>query len=632
MKKTKITALLLTTVLMFSSCSTSTAESVAETEQETVAQTETAIATETVNIPDTVTTDYSGMTAEEIVATLTLEQKAAQMVQGALYNLDTDEMDEYCYGSVLSHYGSFPELSLDEWRMITGFYQDAALDSEAGIPMLYGQDSVHGVNFASGCVIFPQPINIGAAHDAELTEEYGAIVGSEMIHTRMIFNFAPLVNNCLDPRWGRTYECYSSENSLCDEMATAFITGQLSEGVIVCPKHFFAEGYVVYGTGENSEGVNRLIDRGDSQPTEEQIAECLAVYQHMIEIGAQTIMISHTSLWGTKMHENAEYIQMLKNDFEFEGFIISDWDSIEKCSGGSLYENVVLAVNAGVDMLMEAGNYEAARQAIVDAVNNGDITEERVDDAVRRIIQVKIDAGLFDDPYLDNANPTYEFNSDRSHEVARQLAAESVVPFQLGEYSTIEPGMRVLVIGPAADDTGVLCGGWTYGWEGATDAELGYRCVPEGITILDGLEAAADELGFEVITDPEMADSCDLIVLCLGEETYAEWNGDSVSIDIAFGDMALNDNYSAILEAASCDAPTMTLIVSGRNMIVDDYIDDWDSCYFCYLPGSEGGNGIADVITGQVEATGTLPMPYYSSEDDIESGGFVYDAGWSAAN
>ena len=178
MKKTKITALLLTTVLLLSSCSTSTVESIAETEQETAAETQAVEATETVNIPDPVTTDYSGMTAEEIVATLTLEQKAAQMVQGALYNLDTDEMDEYCYGSVLSHYGSFPELSLDEWRMITGFYQDAALDSEAGIPMLYGQDSVHGVNFASGCVIFPQPINIGAAHDAELTEEYGAIVGS----------------------------------------------------------------------------------------------------------------------------------------------------------------------------------------------------------------------------------------------------------------------------------------------------------------------------------------------------------------------------------------------------------------------------------------------------------------------
>ena len=631
MKKTKITALILAGTLLLSSCQqtvTEESETVAETASEEVVETqseETEPEVIEVEMPD-----YSGMTAEEIVASLTIEQKAAQMVQGALYNLDPDQMEAYCYGSVLSHYGMFPEFSMSQWVDTTNAYQDAALASSAGIPMLYGQDCVHGVNFASGCVLFPQPINIGAAHDAELTEEYGAIVGSEMIHTRMIFNFAPLVNNCLDPRWGRTYECYSSENSLCDEMGAAFITGQLSEGVIVCPKHFFAEGYVVYGTGENSEGISRIIDRGNSEPTDEQIAECLAVYQHMIDLGAQTIMISHTSLWGTKMHENAEYIQMLKNDFGFEGFIISDWDSIEKCSGSNLYENVVLAVNAGVDMLMEAGNYEQARQAIVDAVANGDITEERIDDAVTRIIRVKLETGIFDDPYIENFNPTYEFNSERSHEVARQLAAESIVPFKYGEHSVIEPGMRVLVMGPAADDTGVLCGGWTYGWEGATDAELGRRVVPEGVTILDGLEAAAEEIGFEVVTDYDMVDSCDLIVLCLGEETYAEWNGDSPSIDIAMGTMALSGNFEAILDASASGVPTMALIVSGRNMIVEDYIDDWDSCYFCYLPGSEGGNGIADIITGQVDIRGTLPMPYYASEDDIASGDYMFAAGWSA--
>ena len=459
MEKKKITALLLAVMLMASACSnTSTVETALETAGETA---ETAQAEETANetVYEADIADYTGMTADEIVASLTLEQKAAQMVQGALYNVDYDDMEEYGYGSVLSHYGMFPELSVSEWRSITDDYQDAALASDAGIPMLYGNDSVHGVNFTSGCVIFPHNINIGAANDPELTEEYGAIVGSEMIHAAQIFNFAPVVNNCIDPRWGRTYECYSSEFDLCDSMATAFITGQLSEGVIVCPKHFFAEGYVVYGTGENSDGVNRLIDRGDSQPTQEQIDECLAVYRHMIELGAQTIMISHTSMWGTKMHENAEYIQMLKNDFGFEGFIISDWDSIEKCSGSNLYENVCLAINAGIDMLMEAGNYEEARQCIVEAVQNGDITEERVNDAVRRIIQVKLDVGLFDDPYIENFDTTYEFNSDRSHEVARLLAAESIVPMKLGDYATIEPGMRVLVMGPAADDTGVLCGG-----------------------------------------------------------------------------------------------------------------------------------------------------------------------------
>lgn len=633
MKKRKITALLLAVMLMMSACGKAP---VTETELETTGSAEVSAAETSQATGQTAyeadINIYEGMTADEIVASLTLEQKAAQMVQGALYNLDYNDMEEYGYGSVLSHYDNVPGYSVTEWRAVTDAYQDAALASSSGIPMLYGNDSVHGVNFTGGCVIFPQNINIGAARDAELTETYGAIVASEMIHAAQIFNFAPVVNNCIDPRWGRAYECYSSENSICDEMASAFITGQLSEGVIVCPKHFFAEGYVVYGTGENSDGINRLIDRGDSQPTQEQIDECLAVYQHMIELGAQTIMISHTSLWGTKMHENAEYIQILKNDFGFEGFIISDWDSIEKCSGSNLYENVVLAVNAGIDMFMEAGNFEEARQCIVEAVENGDITEERVDDAVRRIIQVKLDAGLFDDPYIDNFNPTYEFNSEESHEVARLLAAESVVPMKLGSYATIEPGMRVFVMGPAADDVGALCGGWTYTWQGLTDADFGGRVVPDGVSILDGLEAAADEIGFTVVTDPDEMDTCDMIVLCIGEFPYAEWDGDTESISIVDGAQTLDGNAEAIEAAAESLLPTVTLVISGRNLSVQGYINDWDSCFFCYLPGSEGGNGIADILTGAVPMTGTLPMPYYASEEDIADGNFLHDVGWSAAN
>lgn len=635
MKKRKITALILTATLIMSACQqtvTEETENISESSAAEETAAETTAAETDPSVIEVEINDYTGMSADEIVASLTLEQKAAQMVQGALYNLDYNEMNEYCYGSVLSHYDLVPGPSPEEWREVTDAYQDAALSSSAGIPMLYGNDSVHGVNFTGGCVLFPQNINIGAAHDAELTEVYGAIVASEMRHAAQIFNFSPVVNNCLDPRWGRAYECFSSDNALCDEMATAFITGQLSEGVIVCPKHFFAEGYVVYGTGENSEGINRLIDRGDSHPTQEQIDECLAVYQHMIELGAQTIMISHTSLWGTKMHENAEYIQILKNDFGFEGFIISDWDSIEKCSGSNLYENVVLAVNAGVDMLMEAGNYEEARQCIVDAVNNGDITEERVDDAVRRIIQVKLDAGLFDDPYIENYSAAYEFNSEESHAVARQLAAESIVPFKLGSFATIESGMRVFVMGPAADDVGVLCGGWTYTWQGLTDADYGGPVVEDGVSILAGLEAAADEIGFTVVTDPDQMDTCDMIVLCVGECPYAEWDGDTESISITEGAQTLDGNAEAIEEAAASSLPVVTLVVSGRNMSVQSYINDWDSCYFCYLPGSEGGNGIADILTGAVPMTGTLPMPYYASEEDIEDGNFLHDVGWSAAN
>ena len=625
-------SLLLAATLMLSACSTSTP--VIETAQESIvesSETTSVTATQEDPVTEIDLNLYEGMTAEQIVATMTLEQKAAQMVQGAFYNVSYDDMQEYDYGSLFHQLGGWPSPNADEWRELVNSYQEAAMQSESPIPYIFGQDSVHGINYASGCVIFPQNINIGAANDIELTQEYGQIVGSEMIHTGMIWNFGPVVSNSTDPRWGRTYECYSSEIDMCDELSLAFVGGMLSEGVVVCPKHFFAEGYVVYGTGEDSD-ADRLIDRGNSEPTDEQIEQLLGVYEDLVNAGAQTIMVSHISLRGTKMHETAEYLQYLKNDLGFDGFIVSDWDSIEKCSGDDLRENVIICVNAGIDMLMEWEDYEECRQIIIEAVQNGDISEERVDDAVTRIIRVKLECGLFDDPYIENFDPAYDYNSDRSHEVARTLAAESLVPLKLGDVSQIEPGMRVYVTGPAADDTGVLCGGWTYFWLGATDADMGTDFVTNSNTILEALEEAADEIGFEVVTDPDEISTCDMVLLCIGEAPYAEWYGDTESLDIVDGWQALDGNAEAIEKTSASGLPTLTLIVAGRNMIISDYIDEWDSCIMCYLPGSEGGNAIADVITGQVPFSGTLPMPYYESESDIRTENCWHEVGWSAAN
>ncbi len=572
---------------------------------------------------------YKGMTAEEIVATLTLEQKAAQMVQGAIYNVNYDAMKENDYGSILSKYDEIPAPDENAWMDRVGNYQSSAISSEAAIPYLYGQDSVHGVNFASGCVIFPHNINMGAANDPALTKEYGACVGSDIVHTGMLLNFSPCVDASQDPRWGRTYECFSDNNDMVKELSVAYAEGLLSQGVVVCAKHFFGYGYAQYGTGEVSDGLTRIIDRGDAQMSQEEIDEQLAVYKALIDAGVQSIMVAHSSLWGTKMHENAEYLKILKEDYGFKGFILSDWDSIEKCSGGSVKENVILCVNAGIDMLMEADRYEECRQYIIEAVNEGKISQERVDDAVTRIIRVKLDAGLFDDPFMESFSPDYTFGSDESHELARKLAAKSYVPLKAGDHMTIEPGMKVYVTGPAATDTGALCGGWTFIWQGITDKDAGKRILPDDPTILDALEYAGSGKGFEVITDPKRIDECDMVVLCVGERPYAEWEGDTEDLSIV-GDMALNGNKEAIEEAAASGKPTMTLVVAGRNVLLGDYLDNWDSCIMCYLPGSEGGNAVADVLTGEVPLTGTLPMPYYSSIDQIGTGECWHEAGWNA--
>lgn len=570
---------------------------------------------------------YASMTPEEICQTLTLEQKAAQMIEPTIYNTTAAGMKDTDYGSILSRIDNFPMPTAEEWRATVNEYQKYAIQADAPIPYVYGNDSLHGVNFASGCVMFPHNINIGAAHDAALTEEYGKLVGSDIVHTGMILNFSPCVATANDPRWGRTYESYSSDSTLVTEMAVAYSKGLLSEGILVCPKHFFGDGMTAFGTGEDSNTM--LLDRGDARLTEEQIREQLSIYQALIDEGVQVIMLSHSSLNGTKMHENEKYISYLKNEMGFNGIVLSDWDSIMNCSGATYEENVILGVNAGIDMFMTDTDHEAVRGFIIAAVNDGRISEDRINDAVTRIIRVKKDAGLFEDPFIENFDPSYEYGSQRSHEVARQLAAESFVPLKTGENMYIEPGMKVLVTGPAASDVGALCGGWTNWWQGMSDSEFGEHFRTEGPSIVEALEVAAEDGGFEITTDKSQVDSCDMILLCVGEIPYAEWFGDSDDLSLT-GAQGMPQNASAIKFAQDSGKPTVTLIVAGRNVIIDDYIDRWDSCIMLYLPGTEGGNAVADVLTQKTQLTGSLPMPYYSSVDQIGTDKNWHDTGWNA--
>ena len=573
---------------------------------------------------------YAKMTPEEICKTLTLEQKAAQMMQPTIYNTLPLEMKATDYGSILSRVDNYPMPTAEEWKKTVTEYQTFALQNDAPVPFIYGNDSVHGVNFASGCVLFPHNINIGAANDPALTEEYGKLAGSDVANTRMMLNFSPCVATANDPRWGRTYESYSSDSKIVKELAVAYTKGLMSEGVLACPKHFFGDGMTAFGTGEST-----VLDRGDAKLSEEQIKDQLSIYQALIDEGVQVIMLSHSSLNGTKMHENATYIGYLKNDMGFKGIVLTDWDSVMNCSGANYKENVILCVNAGVDMLMTETDHAAAMGYIIEGVKEGRISEERINDAVTRILRVKKEAGLFDDPYLENVKPSYEFGSQRSHEVARKLAAESFVPLKAGDNMYIKPGMKVFVTGPAADDVGVLCGGWTNWWQGETDVNFrnaGFtdkHFRMEGISILEALQAAAKEMGFEIVTDKSQIDSCDIVLLCVGEKPYAEWYGDTTDLSLT-GTLGLPGNSDSIRFAAQSGKPVVTLIAAGRNVIIDQYIDTWDSCIMLYLPGTEGGNAAADVLTGKTGLSGTLPMPYYSSTEQIGTGKCWHDVGWNA--
>ena len=554
-------------------------------------------------------TEYASMSPEEIVQSLSLEQKAAQMVMPAIYNVTPDKMKDNDYGSILSTEGS---IDAAYWRSVVDQYQNYALLSDAGIPYIYGQDDVHGVGYCTNAVYFPHNIGQGAANDEELAYQVGLITADEAKLCHMLWNYSPCIAQSADPRWGRTYESYGSDLETITKLSTAYTKGLIDGGLVVCAKHYFADGNVEYNTGEKGD-TDMLIDRGDARLTDDEINELLKVYQAQIDAGVQTIMISHSSLNGVKMHENKEYIMKLKNEMGFEGFIASDWESIQHISGSSYKEQVITSVNAGIDMLMEVGRFDEAKQIITDAVKSGEISEERVDDAVTRIIKVKKDEGLFEDPFLQKMETKqHETGSLEYRKVAEKVVEKSLVLLKNdSDVLPIKEGAKVYITGPAADHASAQCGGWTIEWNGSSEKDI------EGVTtIQDAFERYADDYGIEIITDKKKAQDADVVLLCVGEKAYAEWNGDTEDLALC-GELGLSGNKEAIDEVKSLNKPTVTCIIAGRNVIIDSQAyDAWDSVVMCYLPGSEG-KGISDVLCGCTDFTGRLPSPWYGSIDEI---------------
>ena len=306
--------------------------------------------------------------------------------------------------------------------------------------------------------------------------------------------------------------------------------------------------------------------------------------------------------------------------------IVSDWESIHNISGDTFAEQMANSINAGVDMLMEPHVYFDTFDAVLEDVNSGLIPQERIDDAVRRILQFKIDSGVFDDPLQQSVETVQSScGSDEYRALARKAVEETLVLLK-NENSVLplKEGMSVYVSGPAADNIVAQCGGWTESWNAAV------RPVEGAVSILAGLQECAKEHNITVITDPSKASEADATLLFVGEEAYAEWNGDSADISIT-GALALQENESAIREAQRLrndnGIPTIACIVAGRQVIISDQLNDWDAAVMCYLPGSEG-KGVANVLTGQAPFVGKLPMPWYENVSQIGTDACLFPVGY----
>jgi beta-glucosidase len=584
------------------------------------------------NSPDASDTDVPRITLskdtsiEELLASMTLEEKVGQMVQGARDMLHPSVLKRFGLGSVLSGGGSYPGTNTPEdWINMITEYQDAALKTKSGIPIIYGIDAVHGLALVKDAVVFPHNIGLGAANDPELMYEMGAAVAEEMKLIRVPWNFSPCVAVNTDPRWGRTYECFSSDPVIVAELAKAYLQGQTDRGVLATAKHYVADGGAIFGTGEG----DFLIDRGDAIITEDELREThLMPYKELVDSGVKIIMASFSSWNGVKLHEH-EYLltEVLKKEYGFEGFVVSDWEAVLGLSGDSYKENIIKAVNAGIDMLMEPFSFEEACSVIIAAVEEGHIREDRINDAVRRILTVKKDIGLFQDPYMDNVSrEVNELGSEKYRKLAKQLVEKSLVLLKNeNNLLPFKKGQKIYVTGPMAHNIGLQCGGWGLTWQGQEDGSI--QKVTEGTTILEGLIEYSKKYDYEIITDKSRAKEADIVLLAIGEKPYAEYMGDTEDMSIT-GSMA-DMNIDDIEMVEGLGKPVVTLIIAGRNVIISDYIDAWDSIVMCYLPGTEG-DGVASVLSGEVKFTGKLPMPYYKSVDDIgkENAQLLFDLGY----
>ena len=553
--------------------------------------------------------DLSNMESyvDNLMATMTIEEKIGQMIQGERSSVSPSDIRDYNLGSVLNGGGSIPGDDIEDWYRMYVLYQLGAKESSSGIPIIFGTDAVHGNNNLLNATLFPHNIGLGAANDPDLMRRIGEAVAIETRLTGISWTFAPAVSVAQDARWGRTYESLSENTAIVSRLILPYIEGLQAAGVSAAAKHFVADGGTFGG-----------IDQGNAVLTDQQIRDIhLPPYQDAIDAGVDTIMISYSSIRGEKMHGSEYWIQtVLKEEMGFEGFIISDYDAIHQLPG-SHYDQVVDSVNAGVDMLMEPHDWKTAYNDILAGYNNGDITEDRINDAVRRILLIKYKRGLFTEDIF-RYQPELLANDDHLA-LAREAVRKSLVLLQNNNQSLpLTKNDKIAIVGPGADDFGFMFGGWSLGWQGAVDPENNdpagfgrYKKEARATTIYDGFVEALVGHSGSIVDDVSQADT---VIVVLVEEPYAEYYGDDSDLGITTGRNVHRANDTAIQIAQDAQAQgknVVGILLSGRPLLIADILPYFDSFIAAWLPGSEGGHGIADVVFSDYDFTGTTPFVWY---------------------
>lgn len=557
---------------------------------------------------------------EALVEQMTLAEKIGQMTQVEKNSISADDVTRYFIGSVLSGGGGNPEPNSPEnWAKMVRSFQEAALKTRLAIPLIYGSDAVHGHNNLHGATLFPHNIGLGATRDADLVERIAGVTAQEILATNVHWDFAPAVSVPQDIRWGRSFEGFSQETSIVTKLAIAYMRG-LQNGdprALASIKHFVADGGTKWGTTQRYEwlhgnwqtpGDTYSIDQGDADIDEATLrAIHLPPYKAAIEAGAQNIMVSFSSWQGLKMHAQRYLLtDVLKGEFGFEGFLVSDWMAVSQINR-DFNISVVTAINAGLDMVMVPFDYKLFISTLTAAVESGAVSMSRIDDAVRRILRVKSWLGMFESPFgREDLLP--EIGSAAHRQVAREAVRKSLVLLKNdNNLLPLAKNELILVAGRGAEDIGMQCGGWSISWQGDHGA------TTIGTSILNGIRKTLQDEA-EIAYDPNGefagAERAPIGIAVIGESPYAEGMGDNGLLTLSAEDMAV------IGRMRQRCAKLVVVLLSGRPLILGDALEQADAFVAAWLPGTEG-QGIADVLFGDYPFSGKLSFWWPRSLDQV---------------
>ena len=543
-----------------------------------------------------------------LLSVMTLDEKIGQMTQLESGSIDPAGLARFQLGSVLSGGDGGPGVNEPEaWYRFVHAYQQAALRTRLGIPILFGIDAVHGNNKVVGATIFPHNVGLGAAADPDLVERIARATALELSAVGIRWTFAPVVAVPQDVRWGRTFEGYGEDPALVTRLATAFIAGlqapdlAADEAVAATAKHFVGDGGTAWGSSTTRDFS---LDQGVTSVEDAVFGAIhLAPYPPAIEAGTRIVMASFSSTPAGKVHGDRHLLtEVLKGELGFTGFVVSDWAGVDQVVAD--YPTAVAqSVMAGMDMVMVPNDAAAFQVAVRDGLAAGTISQDRVDDAVLRILRVKFEMGLFERPMPPDRRAAL-VGSAEHRALAREAVARSAVLLETGPgVLPIRPQETVLLAGPAADDIGRQSGGWTISWLGSEGP------ITTGTTIADALrDRLGDRIRYRADGEVGPGLRADVGIVVVGEPPYAEGFGDSASLALPAEDVALVARIRPHVDRL------VVVVLSGRPMLLDGIVGTADAVIAAWLPGTEG-DGLADLLLGGRPFTATTPYTWPLTPD-----------------